>query len=72
MHTDPYLFFPDTSECETICQMYFSFIREQKYPTTDAHQPWGTAKSCSSTATFLETQRTMCLFNYVVLEAHNI
>lgn len=69
----PISFFPPhTSEYETICQMQFSFIREQKDPATEVYQPWSTAKGCSCTAIFLETQRTMCLFNYVVLEAHNI
>ena len=34
--------------------------------------PGGLPKGCNSIATFLETQRTMCLFNYVVLEAHNV
>lgn len=37
-------------------------------PTSPGELP----KAASSIATFLETQRTMCLFNYVVLEARNI
>lgn len=45
MHIDLYLSpTHHTSECKTICQMQFSFIREQKYPATDAHQPWRAAK----------------------------
>lgn len=73
MHAEPYLFLPLTLQSVrpfVNCSFHLSENKNTlpQMPTSPGDLP----KAASSIGTFLETQRTMCLFNYVVLGAHNI
>ena len=74
MHIDPYLPTPPLTLQSVRPFVKCSFHSSENKNTLPQMptSPGGLPKGCNSTATFLETQRTMCLFNYVVLEAHNV